>query len=102
MWNIDIFAESRLEISKRISGRWVSLEKLLPNLRDFRNGTKREREREGERTIQRTPQAYSRCRLVINVGIIVPKSSNVSQISHPRFRANIVIIGFAGDACNVI
>lgn len=62
----------------------------------------KERGRERERGPSNVPQAYSRCRLVINVGIIVPKSSNVSQISHPRFRANIVIIGFAGDACNVI
>lgn len=101
MSNIDIFAESRLEISRRISRRSVSLEKLLPNLRDFRvMGLQEEGERERIVPFSNAPQARSRCRLVINVG--VSKSSNVNQVSHPRFRANIVIIGFAGDACNVI
>lgn len=59
MSNIDIFAESRLEISRRISRRSVSLEKLLPNLRDFRvMGLQEEGERKDRPFFQRAPGAF--------------------------------------------
>lgn len=95
MSNIDVFAESRLEISKRISRRPVSLEKLLPNLREiFVMGPRRERGR-----IVPFP---TRLRRVRGADLLLTLAYRNRQISHPRFRANIVIIGFAGDACNVI